>query len=69
MYLIIHRERFLLGHLVVSKLLYRGTQFILYLNTDYIHKIDEIRTGFNSRTFDRLRRHKYIDENEVSESF
>ena len=33
---------------------------------DYIHKIDEIRSGFHTRTFDRLVRREMIERTDVS---
>ena len=44
-----------------SEILFVFSTFEKKTNLDYIPKIDEIRLGYNSRTFDRLFRHKSID--------
>lgn len=46
-------------------MLWDSSFFRITLNTDYIQKIDEVRIGYNSRTFDRLLRHKSIEPSDV----
>ncbi len=52
-----------------SKLLTIYTHIGVFLNIDYIHKIDEIRSGFHTRTFDRLVRREIVERNDVSYQF
>ncbi|UJR20415.1 hypothetical protein I4U23_023546 [Adineta vaga] len=53
--------------------LHKSEQFITYQQSEktfasptryYINKIDEVRVGFNTRTFDRLVRHKLLEQND-----
>jgi hypothetical protein len=73
--LIIIQEVFSLNHVVVSIieyfLFYSKVENIsrknfYFSNIDYIHKLDEIRCGLHTRTFDRLVRHKMIEQSDVS---
>ncbi len=65
LYLTIH-QRFILNQAVVSQRVWNFSDSFYILNTDYIHKIDEIRVGFNTRTFDRLVQHDSLTQNDVS---
>lgn len=61
-----NQKKFLLNHIDVSTILlsFQIDQFGL----DYIHQIDEIRSGFHTRTFDRLVRREILGRTDVSDS-
>ena len=61
-----NQKKFLLNHIDVSSILssFEIDRFVL----DYIHKIDEIRSGFHTRTFDRLVRREILGRTDVSDS-
>lgn len=56
-----HRCKFFL--LISPKLLVQ-----LFVFKDYIHKINEVRVGFHTRTFDQLVRRDLIEKNDVKKT-
>ena len=59
------RKKLLLNHIAVSMIEYYNLT-VTYFDLDYIEHIDEVRTGLNSRIFDRLFRHKMVEKTDVS---
>jgi hypothetical protein len=63
-YPIINQTKLLINLVVVS--IIKLSINLTFQNIDYIDKIDEIRTGYNTRTFNRLVRHKMVDTCDVN---